>query len=124
MKHIRLFEDYSDEELRDLQADLEGIGHDYKLLQKGRDFGYGTALHDGASQGYPLYLTKGAVKKLEDNGIIVKVNDHYLFTDRKINAKLNPITQFGTNLFRIAYFNTNSKSKYLQTEKYLADLKV
>ena len=124
MKHIQLFEDYSDEELRDLQDDLEGIGHDYKLLQKGRDFGYGTALHDGASQGYPLYLTKGAVKKLGDKGIIVKVNDHYLFTDNRINKRLNPITQFGTNLFRIAYFNTNSKSKYLQTEKYLADLKV
>ncbi len=123
MKHIRLFEDYSDEELRDLQVDLEGIGHDYKLLQKGRDFGYGTALHDGASQGYPLYFTKGAIKKLEDKGIIVKRKDHYVFTDNRISKRLNPITPFGTNLFRIAYFNYNSKSKYLQTEKYLSGLK-
>jgi hypothetical protein len=123
MKHVRLFEDYSEEELRALQVDLEGIGHDYKLLQKGRDFGYGTALHDGSSQGYPLYLTKGAAKKLEDKGIIVKVNDQYLFTDNRISKRLNPITPFGTNLFRIAYYNTNSKSKYLQAEKYLADLK-
>jgi hypothetical protein len=123
MKHIRLFEDYSDEELRDLQVDLEGIGHDYKLLQKGKDFGYGTAFHDGASQGYPLYFTKGAVKKLEDKGIIVKVNAHYVFTDNRINKRLNPITPFGNNLFRIAYSNYNSKSKYLQTEKYLSDLK-
>jgi hypothetical protein len=124
MKHIRLFEDYSDEELRDLQDDLEGIGHDYKLLQKGKDFGYGTAFHDGASQGYPLYLTKGAVKKLEDKGIIVKEFAHYVFTDPKINTKINPITPFGNNLFRIAQFSGNIKSKYLKAEKYLSDLKI
>jgi hypothetical protein len=40
MKHIRLFEDYSDEELRDLQDDLHGIGHKTKFVQ-GEDFGFG-----------------------------------------------------------------------------------
>ena len=122
MKHIRLFEDYSDEELRALQVDLEGIGHEYKLLQKGRDFGYGTALHDGSSQGYPLYLTKGAIKKLEDKGIIDKPNpdaNYYQFTDPKIKAA---ITLFGTNLFRIAYWDSNAKSKFKKIEKYLTDL--
>ena len=27
MKHIKLFEDYSDEELKDLMGDLKGVGH-------------------------------------------------------------------------------------------------
>ena len=40
MNHIRLFEDYSDEELRDLQDDLHGIGHKTKFVQ-GEDFGFG-----------------------------------------------------------------------------------
>jgi hypothetical protein len=40
MKHILLFEDYSDEELRDLQDDLEKIGHKSRLTL-GEDFGFG-----------------------------------------------------------------------------------
>lgn len=123
MRHIQLFEDYSDEELDALQQDLEGIGHDYKLLQKGKNFGYGTAFHDGASQGYPLYFNESAIKKLEGKGIIAKPNpdaDYYHFIDPKIKAV---ITQFGTRLFRIAFFDVNSKSKYLKIEKYLSELK-
>lgn len=123
MRHIKLFEDYSDEEIDSLQKDLEGIGHEYKLLQKGKDFGYGTALHDGSSQGYPLYFNKLGIKKLEDKGIIVKPNpdaNYYQFTDPKIKAV---ITQFGTNLFRIAFYAGNAKSRYLKIEKYLSELK-
>jgi hypothetical protein len=123
MKHIKLFEDYSDEELDALQQDLEGIGHEYKLLQKGKDFGYGTALHDGSSQGYPLYFNKLGIKKLEDKGIIAKPYpdaNYYQFTDPKIKAD---ITLFGTNLFRIAFYAGNAKSRYLKIEKYLSDLR-
>jgi hypothetical protein len=40
MKHIKLFEDYSDEELRDLQDTLHDIGHKSKWTF-GEDFGFG-----------------------------------------------------------------------------------
>jgi hypothetical protein len=40
MKHIQLFEDYSEEELRDLQDDLHDIGHKSRFVQ-GEDFGLG-----------------------------------------------------------------------------------
>jgi hypothetical protein len=123
MKHLFLFEDYSDEELDSLQKDLEGIGHEYKLLQKGKDFGYGTALHDGSSQGYPLYFNKLGIKKLEDKGIIAKPNpdaNYYQFTDLKIKAI---ISMYGNNLFRIAYWDSNAKLKFKKIEKYLSELK-
>jgi hypothetical protein len=122
MRHVKIFEDYSDEEIRDLQDDLEGIGHDYKLLQKGKDFGYGTAFHDGSSQGYPLYFNEFAIKKLEEKGIIAKPNPHanyYQFTDPKIK---DVITLYGNNLFRIAYWDSKAKSKFKKIEKYLTDL--
>jgi len=41
MKHIKVFEDYSEEELRDLQDTLHDIGHNTKFIQ-GEDFGFGT----------------------------------------------------------------------------------
>jgi hypothetical protein len=40
MKHIKLFEDYSDEEIEGLLGDLETIGHTYRLIP-GEDFGFG-----------------------------------------------------------------------------------
>lgn len=39
MKHIKIFEDYSEEELRDLQDTLHDIGHKTKFVQ-GEDFGF------------------------------------------------------------------------------------
>lgn len=39
MRHIKIFEDYSEEELRDLQDDLHDIGHKTKFVQ-GEDFGF------------------------------------------------------------------------------------
>lgn len=123
MKHIQLFEDYSDEEIRDLQQDLEGIGHDYKLLQKGKDFGYHTTLKETLGQGYPLYLTKDAIKKLVDKGVIAKENpyaNNYYFTD----FKKIWLTPFGTNLYRIAFYHHNPKPAYLKIENYLSDLRL
>jgi hypothetical protein len=40
MKHIKVFEDYSEEELRDLQDTLHDIGHKTKW-SFGEDFGFG-----------------------------------------------------------------------------------
>ena len=43
MKHIKIFEDYSDEEIEGLLGDLETIGHKYRLIP-GEDFGFGKSL--------------------------------------------------------------------------------
>jgi hypothetical protein len=40
MKHIKIFEDYSPEEIEGLLGDLETIGHTYRLIP-GEDFGFG-----------------------------------------------------------------------------------
>lgn len=123
MKHIKIYEDYSDEELRGLQDDLEGIGHEYKLLQKGKDFGYHTTLKETLNQGYPLYFTKSAIKKLVDKGVITKENpdsNEYHFTDFK-KIWLIP---FGTNLYRIALYLHNRKLEYFKIENYLSNLKL
>ena len=69
MRHIKLFEDYSDEELDSLQQDLEGIGHKYKFVQ-GEDFGFGDDFLQPNYQNYPtiskevldVLIKKGEVK--------------------------------------------------------------
>jgi hypothetical protein len=73
MKHIRLFEDYSDEELRDLQDDLEGIGHKNKFVQ-GEDFGFGENFLESRLYNYPS-MSKEMVDFLYDNGEIKIVPD-------------------------------------------------
>ena len=53
MKHIKLFEDYSDEELRDLQDTLHDIGHKTKWTF-GEDFGFG---HGPNGDGFKTEIT-------------------------------------------------------------------
>jgi len=71
MKHIKLFEDYSEEELRDLQNDLHDIGHKTKFVQ-GEDFGFGKdfkGLNDGrgllriSKEMFDFLLKRGELKK-------------------------------------------------------------
>jgi hypothetical protein len=69
MKHIRLFEDYSDEELRDLMGDLETIGHKHQLV-KGKDYGFGKYMNlenDGKTL---MVFTDYAIGELVKAGII------------------------------------------------------
>ena len=47
MKHLFLFEDYSDEEIDRLLGDLETIGHKYRLVP-GEDFGFGVSRQPGS----------------------------------------------------------------------------
>jgi hypothetical protein len=41
MRHIKIYEEYSDEDLKDLMGDLETIGHKHKL-EFGKDYGLGS----------------------------------------------------------------------------------
>ena len=69
MRHIKIFEDYSDEELNDLIGDLEGIGHKGKLTQ-GEDFGFGTSLKEENDGGWFFTVSDETVKILIKRGIL------------------------------------------------------
>jgi len=71
MRHIKLFEDYSDEEIEGLLGDLETIGHKPQLY-KGKDFGFGRDLK-GENNGVKyLYFTPEAISFLIENGVVDK----------------------------------------------------
>lgn len=75
MKHIKIFEDYSKEEIDRLLGDLETIGHKYRLVP-GEDFGFG---FDRQNNGYmkrkntgreQLLIKKEVVEDLVEKGIM------------------------------------------------------
>lgn len=69
MKHLKIYEDYSDDELKDLMGSLAGIGHKHQLV-KGEDFGFGVDLkgkNDGLNR---IYFTPEAVAFLSESGIV------------------------------------------------------
>jgi hypothetical protein len=70
MRHIKLFEDYSDRELEDLIGDLEGIGHKHRLV-KGTDYGFGPDLDKENNGKEVMYLTPSTVKILSDEKFIL-----------------------------------------------------
>ena len=45
MKHLREYEGYSDDELKDLLGDIESVGHKHRLIP-GEDFGFGKTIQD------------------------------------------------------------------------------
>lgn len=83
MKHIKIFEDYSEEELRDLQDTLHGIGHESKWVF-GKDFGFG---HGPNGVGFKTEITGGEYPAMSSdlfyflfrNGDIVPSGQAYKF---------------------------------------------
>ena len=71
MKHIRLFEDYSEEELRDLQDTLHDIGHKTKFVQ-GEDFGFGDGFKEPRNMGYYPRINQEMLRLLIKSGEIIR----------------------------------------------------
>lgn len=70
MRHIKIYEDYSDEDLKDLMGDLESIGHKHKL-EFGKDYGLGFNMEKrGLSGKSTLWFTPEAVEFLKETGYI------------------------------------------------------
>lgn len=95
MKHIKLFEDYSEEEIEGLLGDLEGIGHKSQLF-KGKDFGFRQNLKGENNGVNHLYFTSGGMSFLAENGIVGKdleINKDYMgfikgqVWDRRVHGK-------------------------------------
>ena len=65
MKHIKIYEEYSDDELNDLLGDLESIGHKHRLLM-GEDFGFGKNMQSQNTGEEILYLSDLAKEKIQE----------------------------------------------------------
>lgn len=76
MKHIKIFEEYSDDELKDLMGDLESIGHDYRLIP-GQDFGFGRLLDKKNTGDEILFLSPKSVSQLSKKGFFLQEKPEY-----------------------------------------------
>jgi hypothetical protein len=66
VKHIRIYEEYSDDELGDLLGDLETIGHKHRIL-KGEDYGFNEDMKGENTGTNTLYLSKFGAEVLRKN---------------------------------------------------------
>ena len=71
MRHIKIYEEYSDEDLNDLIDDLSTVGHKHKLVQ-GEDFGFGPDLKGENDGKTLLFLTSWAIEQLRKTPMIYK----------------------------------------------------
>ena len=70
MRHIKIYEGYSDDELKDLMGDLETIGHKHKL-EFGKDYGLGSKMEKRDVSGKStLWFTPEAVEFLKEVGYL------------------------------------------------------
>jgi hypothetical protein len=71
MRHIKIYEEYSDDELKDLIGDLSGVGHKHRLVQ-GEDFGFGPDLKGENDGRTILFLTSWAADQLSKTNLVLK----------------------------------------------------
>ena len=71
MRHIKIYEEYSDDDISDLIGDLSTVGHKHKLVQ-GEDFGFGPDLKGENDGKTLLFLTSWAIEQLRKTPLIFK----------------------------------------------------
>ena len=71
MRHIKIYEEYSDDDLNGLIGDLSTVGHKHKLVQ-GEDFGFGPDLKGKNDGKTLLFLTSWAIEQLRKTPLIFK----------------------------------------------------
>ena len=70
MRHIKIYEDYSDDDLKDLMGDLESIGHKHQI-EFGKDYGLGLNMQKRDVSGKStIWFTPEAVEFLKETGYI------------------------------------------------------
>ena len=69
MRHIKIYEEYSDDDLKDLIGDLETVGHKHRLVQ-GEDFGFGPDLKGKNDGKTILFLTSWAVDQIGKTDLV------------------------------------------------------
>ncbi len=68
MKHIKIHEEYSDDEIRDLIGDLEKIGFKHRLIP-GQDFGFGPDLKGKNDGKNILFLTSETIEYISKSNL-------------------------------------------------------
>jgi len=66
MRNIRIYEEYSDDELKDLRGDLETIGHKHRMV-KGEDYGFDEDMKGENTGTKTLFLSKFGKEVLKKN---------------------------------------------------------
>ena len=84
MRHIKIYEEYSDEDLSDLLGDLESIGHKHRLVM-GEDFGFGKDMKKPNTGEEILYLSELAKEKIKES--LTKDFSTSLFSNRGVMSK-------------------------------------
>jgi hypothetical protein len=84
MKHIRIYEEYSEDDLNDLIGDLESIGHKHRLVM-GEDFGFGKDMQGQNTGEEVLYLSDLAKEKIKE--ALKRDIGYSFFTNSGISGK-------------------------------------
>ena len=84
MRHIKIYEEYSDDELNDLLGDLESIGHKHRLVM-GEDFGFGKDMKGQNTGEEILYLSDLAKEKIQES--LMRDIGYRFFTNTGISGK-------------------------------------
>ena len=66
MKHVKIYEEYSDDDLKNLMGDLETIGHKHRMM-KGEDFGFDEDMKGENTGAKTLFLSKFGAEVLKKN---------------------------------------------------------
>ena len=123
MKHIKLFEDYSDEEIEGLLGDLETIGHKYRLVPE-EDFGFGKDVQQQRkwfmkrpNTGYEdLVIKKSVVEDMIKKGLMKR--DSYtpgdVYFDNSVGLSLK-YPRYSFNHFNMGYFDPFESDYALNT---------
>jgi len=119
MRHIKIFEDYSPEEIESLLGDLETIGHEYRL-KPGEDFGFGKDIQQQRrwfmkkpNTGYEaLVIKKSVVEDMLKKGLMKRdtTNPGDIYFDDSVGLSLR-YPSYWFNHFEMGNFN-RSESDY------------
>ena len=96
MRHIKIYEDYSDEEIKDLIGDLKSVGQVPFKPQIGRDYGWTSSLlsADPSSSGVSnVYFSLETVDYMEKKGMI----DTNLTLESKRRLYLKPDKEWSSS---------------------------
>ena len=132
MRHIKLFEDYSEEEINSLRDDLYGIGAD-KRFELGKDFGFKSGIKldktiDGesfpciTSNLFNFLLRKGKIERkiTSTRGVIFTFTDDNEFNiPAGLHSRILPADRDGDGKIMTIQISKNNSGDYLSSDEYV-----
>ena len=100
MRHIKIYEEYSDEELQDLMGDLKSVGQTPFKPQLGKDYGWTSKLlekNPGLNKSFPsivgVYFTPETVNYMIEKGMASFAG----FADKERSVDFNPSKEWASS---------------------------